>query len=119
MRTVEDLQDRLEELGRPRTWVGRDADPEAPRDEGVTLFRHLDDGRWETFVVGRGTERHVGFHDSEADAVQAYAATVTPAPSAEGAPSDAERRATRERMQAKAAETLRRLEEHDRAQGGT
>ena len=116
MRTVEDLQDRLEQLGRPRSWVGRDDDPEAARDEGVTLFRRLDDGRWETFVVGRGDERQVALHDSEAAAVQAHAATLTPAPSPADAPSEEDRRSTVQRMQAKAAATLRRLEEHERGQ---
>lgn len=117
MRTVEELQDRLEQLGRPRSWVGRDDDPQAARDEGVTLFRRLGDARWETFVVGRGDERHVATHDSEAEAVQAYADTAIPAPSPDDAPSEEQRRATVQRMQAKAAETLRRLEAHDRAQG--
>ena len=49
--------------------------------------------------------------------MQAYAAAVTPAPSPADAP---ERRRTVGRprgMQAKADVTLRRLEEHDRAQG--
>ena len=115
MRTVEDLQDYRERLGLHADEVGRAEDPQARRDEGVLLFRRMEDGRCQTFVMGRGDERDHRVFESEAEAVRDAAARVHVP---EGEHDPVEHAASRERMKARAEETLRRIEASQRKSGG-
>jgi hypothetical protein len=111
VRTVEDLQDELERMGRSREGVGRGDDPATPRADGMSLVTPGADGRWRTSVWERGKESDEQVYSTEAEAVTALAARVLRPPPSGPRMSDEERRAMNRHEQEKARAELRRMRE--------
>lgn len=109
IRTVEDLKQALARAHRHAEHVGRIDDPDLATVEGVSAVRVLADGRAEVITFGRGEgDDDIETFASEEAAVQELARILLqPAPPARSA---AEQRASVERMQQVARDTLARLE---------
>lgn len=108
-RSVAELQAAMAEAGHSPEGVALADDRDAPRVDGMTLFRHRDDGTWQTSVWERGQESHHQTFASEEEAVRSLAPTKLRPPPQGPAQTPEERKAVVERMQAEAREVLRQF----------
>jgi hypothetical protein len=111
VRTVEELQDELERIGRSREGVGRGDDPATPRVDGMSLVTPDAEGRWRTSIWERGEESYEQVYPTEEAAVTALADRILRPPPTGPAMSDDERRAMQAQVQEKARAELRRMRE--------